>query len=111
MKDAEKLRKIIDTFGLNNQKRKFAEESFEFIEAVTNYEDDKQWENYDIRAVACDKAAVTEELADCVVLLRQFALYFEIPETEIERMVEFKIDRTLKRIDDGKEKNNTERVE
>ena len=54
---------------------------------------------------------MTEELADCVVLLRQFALYFEIPETEIERMVEFKIDRTLKRIDDGKEKNNTERVE
>jgi MazG nucleotide pyrophosphohydrolase domain. len=110
MKDADKLLKIIGTFGLNNQKRKFAEESFEFIEAVTEYECDIRWEDYDRREVACDKGAITEELADCMVLLRQFVCFFQIPEEEVEKMIEFKINRTLERMNNGKEKDNTKRM-
>ena len=107
MKDAEKLSEIINHFGLNHQKRKFAEESFEFIEAVTEYECDIQWEDYDSREVACDKAAITEELADCMVLLRQFICFFKIPEDEVEKMIEYKVNRTLERMNnDGKDKDN-----
>lgn len=111
MKDAEKLSEIINHFGLNNQKRKFAEESFEFIEAVTGYEDGLEWEKFDHRLNACNKAAITEELADCMVLLRQFVCFFQIPEEEVEKMIEFKINRTLERINNGKEKDNTKRME
>lgn len=105
MKDADKLLKIIETFGVNHQKRKFAEESFEFIEAVTEYESDIRWEDYDSREVACDKAAITEELADCMVLLRQFIVYFKIPEEEVEKMIDYKINRTLERMSENNDKN------
>ena len=104
MKNADKLLEIINRFGTNHQKRKFAEESFEFIEAVTNYEDDVRWEDYDCRAIACDKGAITEELADCMVLLRQFMVFFQIPEDEVEKMIEYKINRTLERMKNGEEK-------
>lgn len=98
-------------FGVNNQKRKFNEESFEFIEAVTRWENNLCWIVDDQRVAANIKASITEELADCLVLLRQFAVFFNIPEDEIEKMVNFKIERTLKRMNDGEEKDNTGRVE
>lgn len=107
MKHTDKLLEIFTRHGLNVQKRKFAEESFELIEALTEYECDIQWEDYDARSVSCDKAAITEELADCIVLLRQFIAFFKIPEEEIEKWVDFKINRTLERMNDGKEKDNT----
>lgn len=105
MKNADKLLEIINRFGLNHQKRKFAEESFEFIEAVTDYENGLEWEKFDYRLNACNKAAITEELADCMVLLRQFIVFLQIPEDEVEKMVEYKINRTLERMKNGEEKN------
>lgn len=105
MKNTDKLLEIINRFGLNHQKRKFAEESFEFIEAVTGYEDGLEWEKFDYRLNACNKAAITEELADCMVLLRQFIVFLQIPEDEVEKMIEYKINRTLERIKNGEEKS------
>ena len=101
-----KLLQRINHFGLNHQKRKFAEESFEFIEAVTDYENGLEWEKFDYRLNACNKAAITEELADCMVLLRQFICFFKIPEEEVEKMIEYKIDRTIERMNNEKEKDN-----
>jgi NTP pyrophosphatase (non-canonical NTP hydrolase) len=100
----EQLLEIINAFGINHQKKKFAEESFEFIEAVTNWENEVRTNDYDVRAVACAQDAVTEELADCMVILRQFICYLQIPEEEIERMIEYKTNRTLNRLKNGADK-------
>lgn len=102
--DKEQLLEIIKTFGINNQKKKFAEESFEFIEAVTEYESDIRWEDPEAREVASDKAAIVEEMADCMVILRQFMLYLNIEEEELEKIIRFKTYRTLNRLKNGADK-------
>ena len=40
-----------------------------------------------------------------MVLLRQFIVFLQIPEDEVEKMVEYKINRTLERMKNGEEKN------
>ena len=83
-----RLLKIINHYGINNQQRKLNEEVFELQEAITTYEINKD-----------DKQHLAEEIADCEVLLAQFKAYYEIPSCTINRFKEFKIDRQLKRIE------------
>ena len=91
----EKLLKIIDKFGINNQQRKLAEEVFELNEAITKHE-----------ALGGQYKHIVEELADVMVMLKQFQYYYDIEQEEIEEICKQKIDRTIDRIEEGYYENN-----
>ena len=89
----DKLRKIINHYGIKQQLKKFNEETFELIEAVTINEVD----NFDlVDRELVDK--IVEGIADVVVLLKQIQLYYFIDENLIKKIMEQKVDRQLNRI-------------
>lgn len=84
-----KLLKIIDTFGVKNQLKKFNEECYEFIEAINDYREEETQDNL---------YHITEEMADVLVLLKQFQAKYKITNNQIDSFIDSKIDRTIKRI-------------
>ena len=96
----QKLLKIIRRYGINNQLRKFNEEALELEEAIITHELKKSVE-YEIplTEIIGTKEHITEELADCMVLLEQFKLYYGITSEEITKIFWSKVDRQLGRIE------------
>ena len=82
-----KLLKIINHYGIENQLRKFNEENFELIEAIINTDKFSTYINN-----------IEEEIADNLVLLSQFILYFDIDLDEIEKIFNKKVNRQIERI-------------
>ena len=80
-----KLERIFLHFGLKKQLLKLAEECLELIEAML--------EN--------DREHIKEEIADVMVIASEFKEFYEITDTELIEMMEYKIDRTIDRIDEG----------
>ena len=81
-----KLLTIFNTYGKSHQVSKLLEEAGEFIETVING----------------DKENMVQEMADCMVMLKQFQYYYGIEDKEIEEVMKYKIDRQLERIKEGK---------
>lgn len=75
---------IINHYGLKNQIRKFNEESYELIEAL--------FEN--------DKEHITEEIADCLLLIRQFRDFYKIQDEAIREVYDYKLARQERRMAD-----------
>lgn len=92
----EKLLKIINHYGVSNQLKKFNEESYELIEAINEYE----WV-VDSRG-RCNTAHIVEEMADVQVMILQFKEYYHIDDYEILKIMNEKINRQLKRIEEEK---------
>jgi NTP pyrophosphatase (non-canonical NTP hydrolase) len=90
MKD--KLMQIINHYGVSNQLRKFTEEYFELVEAIIKAEES----NLEDYISIIDH--ITEEIADCYVLIEQFRLKYSIPIEEIQNVMRYKISRQLERI-------------
>lgn len=95
-----KLLKIINYYGVDNQLRKFSEENFELIEAMTNL-------NYAIdykpsELIGAEKYYIKSEIADNFVLLSQFILYYNIDLDDIEKIFKNKVERQLKRMEGKK---------
>ena len=93
----QELLKIIGTYGISNQLKYIHSEYFELDEAILEYEKASEWtpsmvENW--------KKHIAEELADVMVMLKQFQYYFDIEDSEIEKIMVEKIQRQLKRIDE-----------
>lgn len=86
----EDVLKIINHYGVNSQQRKFAEEVFELQEAITKAINPINVER---------KFSIAEEIADCIVLLTQFKEYYQITDEQINDIIDYKIDRQLKRIE------------
>ena len=94
----EKLKKIIDYYGINNQQRKLQEEVFELQEAITELDmAEKDVNLFDIEHF---KSNIEEELADVFVVLNQLAIYYKIDEDKLYNIMEYKINRTLNRMED-----------
>ena len=97
MKD--KLLKIINNYGVNNQLRKFNEETFELQEAIVSEKLKDNIQNtrplYDIVE---SRKHIAEEIADCYVMLEQFRLHYNISSNIIKTMMEYKINRQIDRI-------------
>lgn len=98
MKD--KLLQIINHYGLDKQLKYIHSEYFELDEAIINYVDDEcnyysEVENSHLRKIA-------GEIADVMVMLKQFQYYFDIEDEEIEEKMKYKIDRQLERIKEEK---------
>ena len=104
----EDLLYIIWYYDINNQLKKLNEECFEFIEAVKDYEYQKDA----CEVLGCKdieehlKSAIEhleEEYADVCVVLEQFKAYYDLDNDKIIEIMKQKIDRQLGRIE--KEKN------
>ena len=84
-----KLLTIFNTYGKSHQVSKLLEEVGEFIETVINE----------------DKENMVQEMADCMVMLKQFQYYYGITNEEIINNMQFKIKRQLERIENEKSNN------
>lgn len=97
----EDFKKVMDYFGYRNQMKKLNEECYEFLEAVDNYEDlllvIKDMPERDRIAA---REFVVEEMADMLVLLTQFIVKYDIKQNELDSYIDYKMERTLGRIND-----------
>lgn len=75
---------IINHYGDKHQIRKLAEEQYELIEAL--FEEDKDH--------------ITEEIADCLLLINQFKAYYGIKDKDIQKVYDYKIARQERRMAD-----------
>ena len=81
MKD--KLLTIFNAYGKSHQVSKLLEEVGEFIETIMNE----------------DKENMVQEMADVMVMLKQFQYYYGIEDEQIEEIMKYKINRQLERLD------------
>lgn len=87
----EKLLKIVEHYGIMPQLKYIHSEYFELDEAIIDHE------CYGKMVKPIDHIA--EEIADVMVMLEQFRLYYEIPSMQITEIMQQKIDRQLERIE------------
>lgn len=80
-------KKIINRYGVNAQLKKLSEEVYEFEEAVLEKH---------------DKEHITEEIADILVILTQFIDKYNIDVHKIDTIMQYKVDRQLRRIEKEK---------
>lgn len=95
----EKLLKIINHYGITPQLKYFQSEVFELNEAIITHELKKSVE-YEIplTEIIGTKQHIAEEIADVMVMLEQFKLYYGISSEDIKNIFWSKIDRQLERI-------------
>lgn len=89
---------IIEYFGVRNQMKKLNEECFEFLEAVDNYEDELAFHLTDRVGKNMLRDHVIEEMGDILTILTQFIEKYEILQEELDPYMDFKLQRTLDRI-------------
>lgn len=100
----EKLLKIINHYGVIPQLKYFQSEIFELNEAIISYENFtnvyKNTSDPDIYYANRDlKGHIAEEIADVMVILEQFKLYYGISSEEITNIFWSKVDRQINRIE------------
>lgn len=102
MKD--KLLKIINHYGIDKQLKYIHSEYFELDEAIINMQIKKREMEGKILEVVepvldTYRKHIAEEIADCLVMLKQFQYNYGITDKEIEDILNYKIDRQLERIE------------
>lgn len=108
---------IMNHFGLKCQKRKLDEECYEFLEAVTEYEELVcENESYDypytVDELNVFRDRIVEEMSDLLILITQFIARYDIKKEELDEWMGSKLDRTEYRIITGYyEKDEDECVE
>lgn len=114
----EKLRKIINHYGIDKQLKYFQSEVFELNEAIIKNRNTGVLEtitngilnvlspllNTDYKDYSKDH--IKEEIADVMVMLKQIQLYYDISTEDIEEIMTFKVNRQLERIKKEKENEN-----
>lgn len=106
----EKLRKIINHYGVNKQLKYFQSEVFELNEAIVKRNNMGVMENVflgvqhamalilNIESVDPLREHIKEEIADVMVMLKQFQLYYDISTEEIKSTMKDKVARQLERM-------------
>ena len=92
-----KLKHIIDNYGIMPQLKYFQSEVFELNEAIINYENSLK-EPYAVNMLLLKKH-IAEEIADVLVMLKQFQLYYNISSEDIKNIMKYKINRQIERIE------------
>ena len=100
-----KLLEIINHYGIDKQLKYIHSEYFELDEAIIDAEKfkPKSFTQLNINLQEYTNH-IAEELADLMVMLKQFQYYYGISDEEVEKIMQKKIDRQLKRIKDEKDK-------
>lgn len=94
------LLKIINNYGINKQLKYIHSEYFELDEAIMKYQFEYGDICYPNKVLDNQKEHIAEEIADVMVMLKQFQYYYDIEDSEIKKIMKEKIDRQLKRIDE-----------
>lgn len=86
------LKQIIKHYGIMKQLKYIHSEYFELDEAILNYisKDENMYQ---------DREHIAEEIADVMVMLEQFRLYYDIDKETINNLMEYKINRQIERIE------------
>ena len=92
---------IMEHFGYRAQMKKVAEECYEFLEAVDNYEDLLLFGIGNAGEEKLARDFVVEEMSDILLLLTQFMARYDIKQNELDEHMDYKLSRTLKRIASG----------
>lgn len=97
---------IINHFGYRNQMKKLNEETYELLEAVDNYEDASMEFNnnkdyYSVEEMKVFRDHIVEEMGDVLILLTEFIGRYDIEKYELDKWMDYKLERTLDRIDSG----------
>lgn len=97
---------IINHFGYRNQMKKLNEEIYELLEAVDNYEDASMEFNnnedyYSVEEMKTFRDHIVEEMGDVLILLTEFIGKYDIEKYELDKWMDYKLERTLDRIDSG----------
>ena len=87
----EKLLKIINHYGIMPQLKYIHSEYFELDEVIVACEESGELSEY-------YQDNIAGEIADIMVMLKQFQYYFGITDKQIEDIMSYKIDRQLDRI-------------
>ena len=96
----QNLLKIINHYGLMKQLKYIHSEYFELDEAIVIGED----RNEHLKSHGWNEDNIAGEIADVMVMLKQFQYYYDISDEQIENIMKFKIQRQLERIEsEGKE--------
>lgn len=96
MKD--KLLEIINHYGVMPQLKYFQSEVFELNEAIIDYQltkvpVDKLKETHEEKV-----KHITEEIADVMVMINQFMVYYDITNEEVRDIMISKVNRQIERI-------------
>lgn len=112
----EKLRKIVNHYGLNKQLKYFQSEVFELNEAILDAQKQSMSEMFtDACYTVCKtfadvlhlelngwkdtkKEHIKEEIADVMVMLKQIQLYYNISTDDVKQVMKDKVNRQLERI-------------
>lgn len=97
------LLKIINNYGVMPQLKYFQSEVYELGEAIWEYQS-SGWDFSDEECAEIEKKYsnhIAEEIADVMVMLKQFQHYYGISDKEIEEIMKYKINRQLERIERG----------
>lgn len=98
MKD--KLLEIINHYGIEKQLKYIHSEYFELDESILDYEK-SGWDFSNDTCLDIERDYsnhIAEEIADVMVMLKQFQYYYGISDEEIEKIMKEKVDRQLERI-------------
>ena len=86
--DEEKVKRIADYYGWNNQLRQLAEECSELsVEALHCIRERGETER------------ISEEMVDVLIMIQQIIYFLRKDSEELEKYAEFKLDRQLRRIE------------
>ena len=97
----EDLLKIINNYAVIPQLKYFQSEIFELNESIIKRE---AVAGYETEYLNSHDKHIAEEIADVIVMLKQFQYYYGIEDEQIEGVMRYKINRQLERI--GNEKEN-----
>lgn len=103
--DIESVKEIIKHYGFKHQMVKACEELSE-LQTVILQEVNKH-DKYPVE----DIASLTEELADCYLVLKEVELINCLDDRDIQPIIDFKMKRTLERIDNERWKEKGENKE
>ena len=97
---------IINHFGYRNQMKKLNEETYELLEAIDNYEDASMEFNnnedyYSVEETKVFRDHIVEEMGDVLTLLTEFIARYDIEKYELDKWMDYKLERTLDRIESG----------
>lgn len=98
----EDLLKIIRHYGINEQLKYIHSEYFELDEAILRelkIAFNSEGDFGDREALRKAKEHIAEEIADVMVMLKQFQYFYGIEDKMIEDIMKQKIERQLERID------------
>ena len=95
----ERLKYIINHYGIDKQLKYIHTEYFELDEAILKHLNADYLTNEESRYSNLENIA--GEIADIMVMLKQFQYRFGIPDSKIEEIMNYKIDRQINRINES----------